>query len=440
MANGGTATSSYRHWFARGGELQTEDGETRTIGVDPLVVGRNEAADVVIDDPEVSALHCELRATAAGIAIRDLGSKNGTRVGVVSIHNACFTGPAEISVGSSRLRVSPAGPERVATGNRERFGSLVGRSPATRRLFDALGRLASTSLSVLVVGETGTGKELVAKALHDSSARMNGPFVVLDCGSIPGPLAESLLFGHERGAFTGATDRRVGALQEASGGTLFLDELGELPIELQPKLLRALAEQKVQRVGGRGYEAIDVRVVAATRRDLRSEMNAGRFRSDLYFRIAQYLLELPPLRERMGDLAILVDEICNRAGYPASSNGVLAWVESRLPHYDWPGNVRELVNTVAVAASFANDPTAIDDAYSAQRGDQRTPRVPDAQRPLTAFSNAKRDAIDAFERDYLRDLSARSGGVVREMSRQSGLERHRVRAFLRKYGLYDGDR
>src|SRR5581483_9948323 len=197
---------------------------------------------------------------------------------------------------------------------------------------------------VLVLGETGTGKEGVAKALHEASPQKNGPFVVVDCGSIPETLAESLLFGHEKGVFTGATERRKGALAEANGGTLFLDELGELPLDLQPKLLRALSEKQIKRVGASQVEPIDVRVIAATRRDLGAEMNAGRFRSDLFFRIAQVRVELPPLRERLQDVSLLVEEVCKRVGKPEAATAVDEWIERRLGSYDWPGNVRELVN------------------------------------------------------------------------------------------------
>src|SRR5262245_31437479 len=233
-----------------------------------------------------------------------------------------------------------------------------------RRVFSVLERVADTPLSVLVLGETGCGKEGVARAIHDASSRKGKPFVVVDCGSIPSTLAESILFGHEKGAFTGANERRKGALAEADGGTLFLDELGELPVELQPKLLRALSERQVKRVGGSSFESIDVRVLAATRRDLATEMNAGRFRSDLYFRIAQIRIELPALRERLADLSLLVEDICARVGKPEHSATVIAWIERRMAAHDWPGNVRELVNVASVAATLADNPGAIDDVLA----------------------------------------------------------------------------
>jgi DNA-binding NtrC family response regulator len=299
-----------------------------------------------------------------------------------------------------------------------------------RRVYGILARIAPTPLSVLVLGETGTGKELVARALHEHSPRKGGPFVVVDCGSIPATLAESILFGHEKGAFTGASERRPGALREAHGGTLFLDELGELPLDLQPKLLRALSERQVKRVGGAQFEPIDVRVIAATRRDLAAEMNADRFRSDLFFRIAQVRIELPPLRDRRSDVAEIVADVCARAGRPEHAPAVVDWIERRMDLYDWPGNVRELVNIASVAATLADTPEAIDDVFALTRESPENARF-----PVTAFAAAKRKAVHAWERDYFTALVEQCAANVSEMARRSGIERHHVRAFLRKYGL-----
>ncbi|MBS2012180.1 MAG: sigma-54-dependent Fis family transcriptional regulator, partial [Deltaproteobacteria bacterium] len=213
-----------------------------------------------------------------------------------------------------------------------------------------------------------------------------------------------------------------------------LDELGELPIDLQPKLLRALAERQVKRVGGSTFEPIDVRVLAATRRDLGAEMNAGRFRSDLFFRIAQVRVELPSLRERVDDIGLLVEEVCKRAGRPEAAAIVEGWIDQRLGSYDWPGNVRELVNVAQVAATLADTPDAIDDVLTLARDSV----ADQPQRPQTAFAEAKRGAIAAFEKDYFAQLSKGAKGNVSEMARQSGMERHHVRAYLRKYGIEKG--
>jgi DNA-binding NtrC family response regulator len=425
------------HWLVTGGVAKTPEGGQFTIDVDALVVGRDPGANIVVADPEVSAFHCELRAVSEGILVRDLGSTNGTYLGPVRVREGIVATATELSIGRSRVLIEPQAKRRVEVAYTERFGPLVGSSPRMRRVFGVLEKVASTPLSVLIVGETGTGKELVAKAIHDASERAGGPFVVVDCGSIPPTLAESILFGHEKGAFTGATERRKGALAEADTGTLFLDELGELPIDLQPKLLRALSEKQVKRVGGSVFEPIDVRVLAATRRDLGAEMNAGRFRSDLFFRIAQVRVELPALRERLSDLPLLVEDVCGRVGKPQHVQTVLAWIEQRMASHDWPGNVRELVNVASVAATLADEPAAIDDVLTLARdvGASEGQRMPG---PGGGFGEAKRAAVASFEREYFTGLAKRCKGNISEMARQSGMERHHVRAYLRKYGIDKG--
>ncbi|MBX3226633.1 MAG: sigma 54-dependent Fis family transcriptional regulator [Labilithrix sp.] len=431
----GSTRARVLHWFVRGGVVRLPDGSERAIDVDPIVIGRDEGAAVRLEDPEVSAVHCELRAVNEGILVRDLGSTNGTHVGAVRVSEGIVTTKAELVVGQSRLGLEPrTDKQRVDVGYADRFAELVGSSPKMRRVFGVLEKVAKTPLSILILGETGTGKEVVARSVHQSSERKDGPFVVVDCGSIPSALAESLLFGHEKGSFTGATERKKGALAEAHGGTLFLDELGELPLDIQPKLLRALAERQVKRVGGSAFEPIDVRVLAATRRDLAAEMNAGRFRSDLYFRIAQVKVELPPLRERIDDVPMLVEEVCKRSGKPEAAVVVLDWIDRRLGAYDWPGNVRELVNVAQVAATLADTPEAIDDVLTLARGAEEG----DARGPQTAFAEAKKGAIAAFERDYFTQLAKGAKGNVSEMARQSGMERHHVRAYLRKYAIEKG--
>jgi DNA-binding NtrC family response regulator len=426
------------HWFVSGGVAKTAAGGVFSIDVDPIVVGRDPATQIVLDDQEVSAFHCELRAVSEGILVKDLGSTNGTFLGAVRVHEAVVSAPIELLVGRSRIHLEPQAKRRVDVGFSDRFGPLVGSSPKMRRVFSVLEKVAGTPLSVLIVGETGTGKELVAKALHEASERKGAPFVVVDCGSIPPTLAESILFGHEKGAFTGASERRKGALAEADGGTLFLDELGELPPELQPKLLRALSEKQVKRVGGNAFDPIDVRVLAATRRDLTAEMNAGRFRSDLFFRIAQVRVELPPLRERLSDLQPLVEEVCKRVGRPEHVQTVLTWIEQRMASHDWPGNVRELMNVASVAATLADEPGAIDDVLTLARDEAgvEQPRTGSSGgEPSGSFGDEKRSAIATFEKDYFTGLARRCKGNVSEMARQSGMERHHVRAYLRKYGI-----
>jgi DNA-binding NtrC family response regulator len=429
-----TTRTRVLHWFVSGGIAKAPDGTKFTIEVDSLIIGRDPGANMVLTDPEVSALHCELRAVSEGILVKDLGSTNGTFLGPVRVREAIIATTSELTVGRSKVIVEPQAKRRVDVGFSDRFGPLVGSSPRMRRVFGVLEKVADTALSVLIFGETGTGKELVAKAIHEGSERKGGPFVVVDCGSIPPTLAESILFGHEKGSFTGATERRKGALAEADRGTLFLDELGELPLELQPKLLRALSEKQVKRVGGSTFEPIEVRVLAATRKDLGSEMNAGRFRSDLFFRIAQVRVELPALRERLSDLPLLVQDVCQRVGRPEHATTVLAWIEQRMASHDWPGNVRELVNVASVAATLADEPGAIDDVLMLARDEAGVDGLGGGH-DGTAFSRSKRAAITAFEREYFTSLAKRCKGNVSEMARQSGMERHHVRAYLRKHRI-----
>jgi DNA-binding NtrC family response regulator len=430
MASQGSTRARVLHWFVRGGVAKAADGRSFPIDVDPIVVGRDPGVNIVLEDPEVSALHCELRAMDHGILVRDLGSTNGTFIGPTRIHEALITTVTDVALGGTRITVEPSTKQRVDVGFADHYGLLVGSSPKMRRVFGILEKVAATPLSVLILGETGTGKEAVARAIHDHSPRRDMPFVIVECGSLPPTLAEGLLFGQEKGSVSGATERRQGAVSEANRGTLFLDELGELPLDLQPKFLRVLSERQVKPIGASAFERIDIRVLAATRRDLGGEVNAGRFRSDLYFRIAQVRVELPSLRERIADLPLLVEDICKRVGRAEQAPTVTAWIEQRMASHDWPNNVRELVNLVSVAATLADTPGAIDDVLTLARG----PGDGEAE-PTTAFGEAKRGAIAAFERDYFIGLAKRAKGNVSEMARQSGMERHHVRAYLRKYGL-----
>jgi DNA-binding NtrC family response regulator len=413
------------------------------IGTDPVIVGRNSACRVVLDDGKVSAVHAEFVATEQGVRVRDLGSRNGTFVGGVRVGEIYLLTTTKLRLGETEVAFEPARPERITVSAIPQFGPLVAQSQGMRAIFERLSKVSPTDLTLLITGETGTGKELVAHAVHLGSSRAKKPFVVVDCGSIPPTLAEATLFGHERGAFTGAVDKRLSPFLEADGGTIFLDELGELPLEVQPKLLRALAERRIKSVGGSTYREVDVRVLAATRRDLVRAVNAGGFRSDLYFRVAQVKIELPALRQRLEDIPVLVKRMLKDLGDESAYERVSNSTLERLMRHDWPGNVRELRNAVAVAFALAVEGEEID--ISAHLGSlQETPQASSTSIGGSGsfgsmkgrqFQDAKRDVLTRFERDYFAALCDEAKGNVSEMARRAGMERAHVRAYLRRHGI-----
>jgi DNA-binding NtrC family response regulator len=426
----------------RGGKLAVAKGtgskKELDVGPETVVVGRNEACDLVLDDRKVSAVHVELVATERGVRLRDLGSRNGTFIGDTRIGEAYLTKHAYVTVGDSMIEFTPSGPSEIEVPEFDGFGPLVGQSSGMRTVFERLKKAAPTDLTVLVTGETGTGKELVAQAIHQASPRANKPFVVVDCGAIPATLAESALFGHERGSFTGAVDKRMSPFVEADGGTIFLDELGELPLDVQPKLLRALAEQRVKSVGSNAYRPVNVRVIAATRRDLVREVNEGSFRSDLFFRVAQLKVELPALRQRLEDLPVLVrrmiEDLGDKDAYERITNDSL----ERLMRHDWPGNVRELRNVVAVALAFAKEgPIDLAAHLSPLVTSSASDSTPTRGR---TFQDAKREVLARFEREYFTALYAECSGNVSEIGRRAAMERAHVRGYLRRHGIGDPTR
>jgi DNA-binding NtrC family response regulator len=423
----------------RGGTLTVKRGQANQtgleIGAETLVIGRNEACNLVIDDKKVSAVHLELVATEKGVRVRDLGSRNGTFLGDTRVGEVYLTKPVMLACGDTHLEFFPSNPEQVDIPEMAEFGPLVGVSQGMRGVFERLRKAAPTELTVLILGETGTGKELVAQAIHQASARANRPFVVVDCGAIPPSLAESALFGHERGAFTGAVDKRISPFVEADGGTIFLDELGELPSDVQPKLLRALAEQRIKSVGSNTYKPFNARVIAATRRDLVREVNAGTFRSDLYFRVAQLRVELPALRERLEDIPALVRKMVTDLGdknaYARITNDSL----ERLMRHDWPGNVRELRNVVSVALAFGKEgPLDLAQHLAPLVASTNSEFTPTRGR---TFQDAKREVLARFEREYFTALYAECNGNVSEIGRRAAMERAHVRSYLRRHGVGD---
>lgn len=308
------------------------------------VVGSSPGADVVVSDPSVSRLHVEFEPTEAGVVMRDVGSRNGTWLLGNSVQHARLSPGQSVRIGVTELHVDydELETEEIELWPDDHFVDLVGGSEVMRRLYATLSRVAQSDASVLIHGETGTGKELVARSLHDAGPRRGKPFVVVDCAALPEQLLDAELFGHARGAFTGAVQTREGAIEEADGGTVFLDEIGELPVSMQPKLLRVLEQKTVRRVGESQHRPVDVRFVCATHRDLLAMVNGGQFREDLYFRLAVVPVTLPPLRDRPGDIPQLVAHFLRRAGSASFPEELVRELSSR----QWRGNVRELRNFV----------------------------------------------------------------------------------------------
>ena len=428
---------------ARGLRLTAVSGPSAGRALDfeqpSAVIGRSESAQFALDDRTVSAFHVEVTAVEGGIEVRDLGSSNGTLYHGARFERAIVPPGSVIQLGASSVKLETTHPVE-APGQAASFGALKAASVSMMRLFGSLARLATTELSVLVHGPTGTGKELVARALHEASRRASGPFVVLDCTSIPSQLAESVLFGHERGAFTGANERQRGVFEAADGGTVFLDEIGELPLDLQPKLLRVLEQRTVARVGSTQQRAVNVRVISATWRDLRSAINANRFREDLYHRLAQANVELPPLEKRREDIPVLVADVL--ASLPRDRECARSIDASALAELDaraWPGNVRELRNVVERAAWMALGDVITASDLAFERRLTAAPRPAAPTDDIDPFKEAKRTLIDDFERSYLEKLFARTQGNISRAAALAGIERAYVRTLFRKHGLRGSD-
>ncbi|HEY5937315.1 MAG TPA: sigma 54-interacting transcriptional regulator, partial [Kofleriaceae bacterium] len=391
-----------------------------------ILVGRSAECDVIVDSKKISRRHCCLALVRDELFVRDLGSTNGTTINGVMVERAYLAHNAVIGIGDSRLRFEVIGGDHAATLSAEhKWGRALGASPAMRRLFAILPKIAESDASILLEGETGTGKTLIASALHENSARAAGPFIVVDCGAIPPNLIESELFGHDKGAFTGATAARTGAFEAARGGTVFLDEIGELPLDMQPKLLRALEDRVVKPLGRNKPIPLDIRLVAATNRDLRAEINRGRFRSDLYYRLNTFHLRVPPLRERREDIPLLVAHYYEQLGAGEPPASLLV----DFARHDWPGNVREL--RAAIERTVLLDDPAVWRGISQDTShDAAAPRD-----ESLSFRAAKERAVAAWERDYVRSLIAQHEGNLSRAARAVRMDRNHLRELLLRHGL-----
>jgi len=397
-----------------------------------LSVGTAAGNDLTLSDETVSRYHLELVREEHGVRVVDLESTNGTLVAGVRLERGLVQPGTVVEIGASKLRIDGNARATVELHDGDALGNLRGSTAAMRRMMASIKKVSATEVPILLVGESGTGKELIARAIHEHSGRHAGPLVTVDCGALSPGVVSSELFGHERGAFTGADRQRAGAFEHASGGTLFLDEIGELPPELQTYLLGALERKTVKRVGGHQDIPIDVRVVSATNRDLRAEVNAGNFRLDLYYRLAVACVNVPPLRDRIADIPLLVEHFAKQMGSSAPVDEIVPpKVMARLRTHRWPGNVRELRNLVEASVAMGE---AIDLDTSSVPGDGG------ADATIDGLSSMRyRDARDAmlrkFERDYLTTIIDRAGGNVSKAAREAGMNRSHLSELLHRHKL-----
>jgi DNA-binding NtrC family response regulator len=417
-------------------DLHVIDGPDRgtSLRLAPGVthVGTAAGCQLRLTDATVSRVHCEVRVRADGVRVVDCGSTNGTEVEGVEVHEANLRSGNMLRIGASALRVDFADQPLIVTlSTRESFGSVLGASAEMRRVYSMMEMVAPTDTTVLVQGETGTGKEVVARAIHDASKRSQGPFVAVDCGAIAENLIESELFGHVRGAFSGAVADRRGLFEEAEGGTIFLDEIGELPLVLQPKLLRVLEMREARRVGANTTRKLNVRVIAATNRALAQSVNDSTFREDLYYRLAVCEIALPPLRARREDIPILANEFYARI--TESTDRLPDAILGSLAGRSWPGNVRELKNFVERSACLGWSQVA-----GATQPPASPPPVPvlEGLVPVHLSLKAAREVWTAqFESLYVAALLRRTGGNVTKAAEYAGVNRRYLHRLIAEHGI-----
>jgi DNA-binding NtrC family response regulator len=427
---GDVMTPGVQRFRLRGlnGEL---DGKSYDSSSDRIQIGSHPLNQIEVRDPTVSRFHCEVFIDRDGRAwVKDLGSRNGTRVNGIRVREAELREGMVLQVGHLDLAFTPLDERNeLPIAAARHFGTLVGTSVPIRAAFALLEKAAASNVTVLLTGESGTGKTEAAELIHGGSSRARRPFRVVDCAAIPANLLESELFGHERGAFTGAIQRRTGVLEEAEGGTVFLDEIGDLPADLQPKLLRFLEAREVRRIGSNRHVQVDVRLIAATNRDLRAEVNAGRFRADLYFRLAVLPVHLPALRERPADIPLIARQLLDRLALDEETRRALteAAFLARLRLAPWPGNVRELRNHLERCAVLQETLQPTPEDPSPQRLDALDLTIP--------YSEARRRLLDAFEQSYVRALLERHEGNVSQAAETARVDRGYLHRIIRRHRL-----
>jgi DNA-binding NtrC family response regulator len=386
----------------------------------------------VLNDPTVSRHHAIIEETGRGYVLRDLGSTNGTYLNGILIKEAYLEYGSMIGLGNTRLQFVPL-EERIEIPPSEEnyFGTVFAISIEMKRIFTMLKKISPSDITVTIEGETGTGKELVARAIHSHSQRAKGPFVVIDCGSISQNLIESELFGHEKGAFTGATQTRRGAFEVANGGTIFIDEIGELAMEMQPKLLRVLEQREVRRVGGNEVFKVNVRVIAATNKDLASEVQKGRFREDLFYRISVVRIHLPPLREKGEDIPLLAQQFARELSTEYRGTGdvtVSAEALEVLRHHYWPGNVRELRNVITRAMAMGSGKSLQLRDFIIPFPSEGKPRVP-------SLDSLVGRTLEEIEKAAIMKTLKAQGGNKSAAARVLGIAYSTLYEKIKKYGL-----
>jgi DNA-binding NtrC family response regulator len=418
----------------------SQRGKEYVISGDVIRIGKVDENDLVLPEETVSRVHCEILRDQKGHLLRDLHSTNGTFLDGAEIREAYIRAGSVITVGTVQLKFQPF-EERIEIlpSDKEALGSLVGKSLKMREIFGLVERIAPTEATVLIEGETGTGKDLVARTIHSLSKRAEKPFVIVDCGAVAGTLIESELFGHEKGAFTGATTTRQGAFELAHGGTIFLDELGELSLDLQPKLLRVLEQREIRRVGGNRTIKVDIRVVAATKQDLQKEVAKGKFREDLYFRLSVVPIHMPSLRERKEDIPLILRTILQHMTKDGAEPRAIddAALDSLLTH-DWPGNVRELRNVLergvylSPGAGAVDAPVKLVSMPGSSDSDGQTLPSFDANR---SYRDNKEQWENEFEKRYLAWLMQRAQGNISRAAREADMDRKYLHKLLKKHAI-----
>jgi DNA-binding NtrC family response regulator len=446
-------------------QMADDPSQEWTFDKEEIRIGSMDDNDIVLADDTVSRYHCRIVQDETSYIVMDNASTNGTFINKVRVREGFLKPGCTLSVGQSQLKWNAREEEvPILPSRADRCGGLIGGNAKMRELYSIIEKIAPTATTVVIDGETGTGKEVVAQSIHSLSPRSRNELVVFDCGAVPPNLIESELFGHEKGSFTGAMMSREGLFEMADGGTLFLDELGELPIDLQPKLLRALEQREVRRVGATKPQKVDVRIIAATNRNLEDEVRAGRFRQDLFYRLSVVRLHLPALRDRTDDIPTLVQHFLDHGSYNRQPGGgprvrsVAREALVALQHYPWPGNVRELLNVIERAVSFcdhgvieASDlPDYIRTAKAPPREQPRraasvapaaslAPQPPPTPEELLAvgvtFKDAKERWVATFERDYIVQMLRRNNGNISHAARHADIDRKYFRKLMKKYDI-----